>query len=114
MKHIPQILAGALAAALIMAPVALSAKGEAEKGDAEKGKEVFQQCSVCHYPDKKEKKMGPGLKGLFKKEKLHNGKAATEKNIREVINKGGSGMPAYEDLLTAEEKDDLVAYLKTL
>ncbi len=109
MKRAPQILAGALAAALWMIPATLRADG-----DVEKGKEVFQQCSVCHYPDKEEKKMGPGLKGLFKKEKLHNGKAATEKNVMEVIDKGGNGMPAYEDLLTAEEKADLLAYLKTL
>lgn len=109
MKHTPWMLAGALAAALVTAPIALRAEG-----DVEKGKEVFEQCSVCHYPDKTEKKMGPGLKGLFKKEKLHNGKPATEKNVMEVIDKGGNGMPAYEDLLTAEEKDDLLAYLKTL
>lgn len=86
----------------------------AQKGDAAKGKEVFEQCGVCHNADNDEKKMGPGLKGLFKKEKLANGKKATEAVIRELIDKGGNGMPAYEEILTAEEKDDVVAYLKTL
>ncbi len=86
----------------------------AAKGDPEKGKEVFQQCAVCHNADSDEKKMGPGLKGLFKKDKLTNGKKPTEANIRSKIDEGGNGMPAYKDMLSDQEKDDLVAYLKTL
>jgi cytochrome c len=86
----------------------------AQAGDAAKGKEVFEQCSVCHNADSDEKKMGPGLKGLFKKEKMMNGKKPTEENVRAIINAGGNGMPGYEDLLTAEERDNLIAYLKTL
>ena len=34
-------------------------------GNAAKGKEVFDQCSVCHSADTDEKKIGPSLKGLF-------------------------------------------------
>jgi cytochrome c len=83
-------------------------------GDAAKGKEVFEQCAVCHNADSDEKKMGPGLKGLFKKAKLVNGKAPTEANVRAIIKAGGNGMPAYEDMLSKEETDNLIAYLKTL
>ncbi len=86
----------------------------ARAGDAAKGKDVFEQCGVCHNADSDEKKMGPGLKGLFKKEKMMNGKKPTEENIRAIVNAGGNGMPGYEDLLTAEERDDLIEYLKTL
>jgi cytochrome c len=86
----------------------------ADKGDPAKGKEVFEQCGVCHNPDSDEKKMGPGLKGLFKKDKLINGKKPTEANIRAKIDEGGNGMPAYKDMLSDQEKDDLIAYLKTL
>jgi cytochrome c len=85
-----------------------------EKGDAAKGKEVFEQCGVCHNADSDEKKMGPGLKGLFAKAKLTNGKAPTEPNVRAKINEGGNGMPPYADTLTDKEKTDLIAYLKTL
>ncbi len=84
------------------------------KGDPVKGKEVFQPCAVCHNADSTEKKMAPGLKGLFKKDKLNDGKKPTEANIRTRIDDGGNGMPSYKDLLSDEEKDDLVAYLKTL
>src|SRR4051794_32783863 len=67
-------------------------------GDSAKGKEVFEQCSVCHNADSDEKKIGPSLKGLFKHEKLANGKKVTEENVREMINNGGNGMPAYADM----------------
>lgn len=83
-------------------------------GDAAKGKAVFDQCSSCHNADSTEAKMAPGLKGLFKKDKLANGKKPTEANIRTQIDQGGNGMPAYKDVLSDTEKDNLVAYLKTL
>src|SRR5579871_5348837 len=88
---------------------------KAAAGDATKGKDVFESnCSVCHNADSDEKKMGPGLKGLFKKEKLNNGKKPTEANIKALINAGGNGMPSYADMLTDEEKANVIAYLKTL
>ncbi len=86
----------------------------AQKGDAAKGKEVFAQCAVCHNADSTEKKMGPGLKGLFKRDKLANGKKVTDATVLEKINEGGNGMPAYKDMLSDQEKADLIAYLKTL
>jgi cytochrome c2 len=94
-----------------------AAKGKA--GDAGKGKAVFEQCAVCHSPDpaekKSESKLGPGLKGLFQRAKLEtNGKKPTEQNVRERVDTGGNGMPSYKEMLTDQEKDDLIAYLKTL
>ena len=83
-------------------------------GDAAKGKDVFDQCSVCHNSDSEERKVGPGLKGLFKHDKLANGKKVTEATVREMINMGGNGMPSYSDLLSDQEKTDVIAYLKTL
>ena len=92
----------------------LNAQDKAKPGNAAKGKEVFDQCSVCHNADSTETKVGPGLKGLFKTEKLVNGKAVTEANVRDFINAGGNGMPAYADQLSDQDKNDLIAYLKTL
>ena len=86
----------------------------AGKGDAAKGKAVFETCTVCHNADSDEKKMGPGLKGLFKKDKMSNGKKPTDATVRARIDEGGSGMPPYKDTLSDSEKDDLLAYLKTL
>jgi cytochrome c len=90
------------------------ALGADKKGDADKGKEVFQQCGVCHNADSNEKKMGPGLKGLFKADKMANGKKPTEANVRAKVDEGGNGMPSYKEMLSDDEKNDLIAYLKTL
>ncbi|HUQ91207.1 MAG TPA: cytochrome c [Bryobacteraceae bacterium] len=100
--------------AAIAATLAASSLFGFQKGDAEKGKELFEQCSVCHNADSTEKKMGPGLKGLYKKAKLGNGKAVNDANVKAVIDAGGNGMPAYESILSNEEKAHVMAYLKTL
>lgn len=102
--------AGVLAVALI-ANLGVS---KAAEPSAEKGKETFEQCAVCHNVDTDEKKMGPSLKGLFKKDKLKNGKKPTDANVKAIINAGGNGMPAYADMLSDDEKADLIAYLKTI
>jgi mono/diheme cytochrome c family protein len=94
-----------------LAPFALAAEGD---GDAAKGKELFEtKCSICHNVDNKEKKIGPGLQGI-KDGKLPSGKDATYANILENLDKGGGGMPAFDKLLTSEEKDHIVAYVLTL
>jgi len=105
---------GLIAAGCLLALLTGSRMTAAKPGDAAKGKDVFEQCAVCHNADSTEKKMGPGLKGLFKKAKLGSGKAVTEVNVRAVINAGGNGMPSYADMLSDDEKNDVIAYLKTL
>jgi cytochrome c len=102
---------------LLLVSVALAAASQlpaAERGDAEKGKAMFQPCGVCHRTDSADKKIGPGLKGLFKKGKMSNGRKTTEAEIRAKIAAGGNGMPAYKDMLNGQETDSLIAYLKTL
>jgi cytochrome c len=84
-------------------------------GGSAKGKTVFDgQCAVCHNADSTVKKLGPGLKGLLKRAKLVDGKAMTEANVRALIDAGGNGMPPFKEMLNASQKDDLIAYLKTL
>jgi cytochrome c2 len=83
------------------------------KGDAAKGKVVFEQCSTCHSVDA-DKKFGPGLKGLFKHDKLANGKKMSEAAVRAQIDDGGNGMPPFKDMLDDQQREDLIAYLKTL
>jgi mono/diheme cytochrome c family protein len=34
--------------------------------------------------------------------------------VRAKVDEGGNGMPAYKEMLSDDEKDDLIAYLKTL
>jgi mono/diheme cytochrome c family protein len=85
-----------------------------QKGDAAKGKEAFEQCAICHNVDSDEKKMGPSLKGLFKHKTLASGKPVTDANVLGQINNGGTGLPAYADMLSADDKTNILAYLHTL
>lgn len=94
--------------------VGLMAGPKADKGDAAKGKDTFEQCAVCHNVDTDEKKMGPSLKGVFKRKTLQNGKPVNDANVLAQINNGGNGMPAYADMLSADEKANVLAYLHTL
>ena len=94
--------------------IGIAAGQKTSKGDAAKGKETFEQCAVCHNVDTDEKKMGPSLKGLFKHKTLASGKPVTDENVLAQINAGGNGMPAYNDMLSSDEKANLLAYLHTL
>ena len=83
-------------------------------GNVAKGKEAFEQCAVCHNVDTPEQKMGPSMKGLFKRKTLKSGKPVNDANVTNQINNGGNGMPAYQDMLSAEERANVLAYLHTL
>ena len=100
---------------LCVLSVALLSFPRLGSADAAKGKEVFdEQCSVCHEVTSTEKKMGPGLKGLFKRDKMTNGKKPTVENVTKVIQEGGNGMPAYHEILSKDEINHVLAYLQTL
>ncbi len=92
-----------------------AAKGPA--GNAAKGKSVFdEKCGLCHEATSTDKKMGPGLKGLYKHPKLSTtGKPTNDANVTEKIQTGGNGMPPFtKDILSDADRANLLAYLKTL
>lgn len=71
-------------------------------------------CAGCHYADRADFRVGPGLKGLFQKEKLHGSDwPLTEANVRKQIIAPFGTMPAYRDM-SEETLDAMMAYLKTL
>lgn len=101
----------------------LAAKEAAKKpsGDVAKGLALFKQnCDLCHYADKTDKKLGPGLKGLFSwKELPSSHKPVTEENVRAQIEAGSPNakpmpMPPFKGKFKPAEMDALIAYLKTL
>lgn len=90
-------------------------KGKGTAGNAANGKEAFEaNCSVCHNADSDERKMGPGLKGLTKRPKIVNGETMNDANLVKFLNEGGNSMPGFADILTTQEKADVMAYLKSL
>ncbi len=84
-------------------------------GSVEKGAIFFNaNCLSCHHADSQEKKLGPGMKDLFKKERLpHSGLPVTVENIKRQLTRPALTMPSFPRL-TDQELADLIAYLKTL
>jgi len=103
----------ALTIALVLYGLAMPSAAPA----AGEGAELFvsKGCSKCHLTDSTRRRVGPGLKGLFKMEKLPaSGRSVTEENVRKQLKTPFGSMPSYADRLTEEETDQLIAYLKTL
>ena len=90
--------------------------GHAVAGSAARGKLIFEQkCAICHFADKAEKKIGPGLKGISKRRTFTvNGNKVTTESLTKWIETGDSQMPGMKDLLDAAQIRDVVAYVKTL
>jgi len=81
-----------------------------------RGKDVFQQkCSVCHYDNSEQKKIGPGLKGISKRGTFSvNGNKITDDSLKNWIENGDQLMPPFKDNLEPGQIKDVVAYVKTL
>ena len=80
------------------------------------GKRIFdEECGGCHHTASASRKVGPSMKGLFKRATMKDGVTPiNDLSVRTLMELGGSGMPTFSDVLTEEEKDDIIAYLKTL
>ena len=93
-------------------------KAPAEKVDdglVGRGGAIFNKsCQACHYTDKTETKVGPGLKGLLAREKLPaSGWVMSEVNLRRQIKSPYKNMPPFAHM-SEEEIKALIAYMKTL
>lgn len=92
-----------------------AAEGEEVKGLAAEGARIFKQnCSACHFSDSTETRVGPGLKGIFKRDKFPvSGRKATAENFREQLEKPFDKMPPFGHL-EDEQVSALLEYLNTL
>ncbi|MBI4460097.1 MAG: cytochrome c [Acidobacteria bacterium] len=92
----------------------------ASKGNLAVGRSLSEKhCQTCHEVKSNKKKVGPGLKGLFKwpAHKMADGTVMTrhdEPTIRKQIEEGSSSMPPMKGVLSKQELDDLMAYLRSL
>lgn len=101
-------------------------------GDPAIGQELFNEfraevnfaCATCHYPDKEEQLVGPGMLGLGERAATRvEGLSATEYLRNSILHPSDYVvenfpdllMPqVYADLFTEEQINNLIAYLKTL
>jgi cytochrome c2 len=84
-------------------------------GNIEKGENLFvSKCAFCHHTDKKDTKVGPGLREIFKGKLLPASKKdVTRENIRSQIKTPLAKMPAFPDL-SEQDIRDIIAYLRVL
>jgi len=91
--------------------------GAAAQGasDVAKGRVVYKRnCEICHHSASEAKKIGPGLKGIYKRKTFAAGKPVNDPNMRVWIEDGGKDMPQFKNTLKPEQISDLIAYIRTL
>ncbi len=108
---------------LIALAILSACTGEVRKSNAElglneqqaRGRAVYDsRCGDCHYGYSTHDLRGPSLHGLFKKPFMKNGIPANDDRVADVILLGRPKMPAFQQKLTQQQMDDLMAYLHTL
>ena len=102
----------------------LGCTAERRKSDAElglnpqqaSGRHIYDQyCDRCHEPYSSSKRKGPSLQGVFHREYFTvSGMPVNDQRTRDLILYGRDKMPAYQQELTPQQIDDLLAYLHTL
>jgi mono/diheme cytochrome c family protein len=79
------------------------------------GRRVFDRhCGMCHEPYSSRNLKGPSLQAMFKKPYMVSGTPANDERVSEVVMLGRSKMPAFNQVLTQKQVEDLLAYLHTL
>lgn len=79
------------------------------------GRRVYDQhCLVCHEAYSSSDRNGPSLMGLYKKKFMVSGQPVNDERVRDITVMGKSKMPAYQGVLSDQEVNDLIAYMKTL
>ncbi len=79
------------------------------------GRRVYDtRCADCHFAYSKSNLKGPSLNGLFKKPFMKNGMPANDDRVSDIILLGRAKMPAFQNKLTQQQLNDLMAYLHTL
>jgi mono/diheme cytochrome c family protein len=80
------------------------------------GRKIYDNyCDRCHRPYSTKGKKGPGLKGVFQHKYLpQTGLPANDDRVTDIIRNGRPDMPGYSQVLSAQDVQDLLAYLHTL
>ena len=116
-------LASSVLASLLALLVLVACDAEPRKTDAElglnpeqaAGRRVYDtRCAECHYAYSKRNLRGPSLNGLFKKQFMTNGIPANDDRVTDIILMGRAKMPAFQNKLTQQQLDSLMAYLHML
>ena len=62
-----------------------------------RGRAIYRdRCAICHFSDSNAGKIGPGLKGIYKRGKFANGGKVDDASMERWIVKGGKDMPPFQ------------------
>ena len=116
-------LSGLVVLILISLAALAGCDAEPRKSDAELGLNVQQaqgrrvydaRCAECHYAYSKHDLRGPSMHGLFQKQFMSSGIPANDDRVTDIILLGRSKMPGFQQKITPQQLQDLMAYLHTL
>lgn len=126
-RECPSFVFTTATAFLMALTVALTLTGcdvERRKSDAElgltpqqvAGRRIYDQyCDRCHEPYSTRGKKGPGLKGVFQHQYLPlSGLPANDERVADIVNHGRNEMPGFNQALSPQDVQDLLAYMHTL
>ena len=111
------------AVVLIAITLLVACDSEPRKTDAELGlnpeqalgRRVYDaRCAECHYAYSTRDLRGPSLNGLFKRQFMKNGMPANDERVNDIILLGRAKMPGFQQKLTPQQLEALMAYLHTL
>lgn len=78
---------------------------------AESGEEVYKErCAMCHGVDGKPTGIAPGVPDFSKGERLNK----SDEELGKTISKGLNIMPAWEGILTEEERQHVLKFVRSL
>jgi mono/diheme cytochrome c family protein len=80
------------------------------------GRRLYDQyCDRCHEPYASRDKKGRSLKGVFRRPFLpQSGMPANDERVGEIMVTGRNMMPAFGQVMSPQQVQDLLAYLHTL
>jgi mono/diheme cytochrome c family protein len=116
-------LSGLVVLILISLAALAGCDAEPRKSDAElgltpqqaQGRRVYDaRCAECHYAYSKHDLRGPSMHGLFQKQFMSSGIPANDDRVTDIILLGRSKMPGFQQKITPQQLQDLMAYLHTL
>ncbi|HWY21123.1 MAG TPA: cytochrome c [Candidatus Acidoferrum sp.] len=118
-RWIAAALAGCFTLAVLSGCDVERRKSDAELGltpQQAAGRKLYDNyCDRCHRPYSTKGKKGPGLKGVFQNRFLpQTGLPANDERVVDIIRSGRPDMPGYNQVLSQQDIQELLAYMHTL
>src|ERR1700686_4574348 len=98
------VICSTCANAQVKSPTNKKANGDSssplDPAAIQRGLVVYKdRCAICHFSESDAKKIGPGLKGIYKRGKFADGGKVDDASMEKWILNGGKNMPPFRPVL---------------